>query len=158
MAIKYSTMTPLFKKLNFKGQTPVGVWQAPDSFREEMEAMKGETHFITTFNESAKLPFAIAFTTRQEELNLLSKIMDEHTEGDAIIWIAYPKGSSKRYPCDFNRDTGWEAWGAAGFEPVRQVAIDEDWSALRFRRVAYIQKMTRSFAISDEGKRKTGKI
>ena len=26
------------------------------------------------------------------------------------------------------------------FEPVRQVAIDEDWSALRFRNVAHIKK------------------
>jgi hypothetical protein len=33
--------------------------------------------------------------------------------------------------------------GDAGFEPVRQVAIDEDWSALRFRRVEYIKSMTR---------------
>ncbi len=33
--------------------------------------------------------------------------------------------------------------GAVGFEGVRQVAIDEDWSALRFRRVEYIKRMTR---------------
>jgi hypothetical protein len=48
--------------------------------------------------------------------------------------------------------------GAAGFEPVRMVAIDEDWSALRFRRVAHIKSMTRSprGAISRAGKRKTG--
>jgi hypothetical protein len=37
---------------------------------------------------------------------------------------------------------------------VRQVAIDEDWSALRFRRVAHIKKMTRSFAMTSEGKQK----
>jgi hypothetical protein len=27
---------------------------------------------------------------------------------------------------------------AHGFDSVRQVAIDEDWSALRFRRTGYI--------------------
>jgi hypothetical protein len=27
----------------------------------------------------------------------------------------------------------------AGFDSVRQIAIDEDWSALRFRRVEYIK-------------------
>jgi hypothetical protein len=32
----------------------------------------------------------------------------------------------------------------AGFEPVRQVAIAADWSALRFRRVETIKKLTRS--------------
>jgi hypothetical protein len=33
--------------------------------------------------------------------------------------------------------------GKAGFEPVRMVAIDEDWSALRFRRVEFIKTMNR---------------
>ncbi len=47
--------------------------------------------------------------------------------------------------------------GAAGFEPVRMVAIDEDWSALRFRRVEHIKKMTRSFAMTDAGKEKVRK-
>src|SRR5262249_31845303 len=63
--------------------------------------------------------------------------------GDAVIWFAYPKASSRRYRCEFNRDSGWAEVGKAGFESVRQVAIDEDWSALRFRRVEYVKKMTR---------------
>ena len=33
--------------------------------------------------------------------------------------------------------------GEAGFEGVRQVAIDEDGSAIRFRHVDYIKSMTR---------------
>ena len=33
--------------------------------------------------------------------------------------------------------------GKAGFEPVRMVAIDEDWSAVRFRRVEFIKTMNR---------------
>ncbi len=40
---------------------------------------------------------------------------------------------------------------------MRQVAIDEDWSALRFRRVDFIQTMTRSFAMTDAGKEKVAK-
>ena len=46
--------------------------------------------------------------------------------------------------------------GGAGFEPVRQVAIDEDWSALRFRRVAHVKSLTRSkaMALTDEGKQR----
>ena len=75
---------------------------------------------------------------------------------------AYPKASSKRYQCEFNRDTGWAAVGVAGFESVRQVAIDEDWSALRFRRTEYVKKLTRdaSRMSSEAGKsraRKTDK-
>ena len=37
---------------------------------------------------------------------------------------------------------------------MRQVAIDEDWSALRFRKVEHIKTMTRSFAATEAGKAK----
>ena len=64
--------------------------------------------------------------------------MAKKTKGDAIVWFAYPKGTSRKYQCDFNRDNGWDALKALGFDTVRQVAIDADWSALRFRRVEFI--------------------
>jgi hypothetical protein len=51
----------------------------------------------------------------------------------------YPKCTSRRYTCDFNRDTGFGALRRLGFDSVRQIAIDEDWSALRFRRAERIQ-------------------
>jgi hypothetical protein len=61
--------------------------------------------------------------------------------GDAVLWMCYPKKSSKNYHCDFNRDSGWEILGDYELEGVRIVAIDADWSALRFRKVAYIKKI-----------------
>jgi hypothetical protein len=77
--------------------------------------------------------------------------------GDGQLCFVYPKGSSKKFQCDFNRDTGWSVLGEKGFEPVHMVAIDDDWSALRFRRVEFIKKMTRSFAMTEVGKEKVGK-
>ena len=79
--------------------------------------------------------------------------------GDAVVWLAYPKGSSKRYTSTINRDTGWDSLGAAGFEGVRMVAIDEDWSALRFRRAEFIKSMKRDpkHAMSAVGKSKTAR-
>lgn len=97
----------------------------------------------------------LAFATRQEEVNQLAAQLG-HAPGDAAVWVAYPKSTSKKHRCEFNRDTGWQALGAAGFEPVSQVAIDQDWSALRFRRVEYIKRMTRGGAISAAGKARIG--
>jgi len=74
----------------------------------------------------------------------LSRQLAARLEGDATLWFAYPKGTSRRYTCDFNRDTGWDAVGRIGFEPVRQVALDEDWSALRFRRAEFIKSLRRA--------------
>jgi hypothetical protein len=78
-------------------------------------------------------------------------------EGDGVVWFVYPKSTSKRYKCEFNRDNGWLAVGEKGFEGVRMVAVDDDWSALRFRKVHHIKTMTRDFAMTDEGKAKATK-
>jgi hypothetical protein len=45
--------------------------------------------------------------------------------------------------CEFNRDKGWGVLARSGFDCVRQVAIDEDWSALRFRRIEFINHRAR---------------
>jgi hypothetical protein len=51
---------------------------------------------------------------------------------DGLLWIAYPKGTSK-VKTDVNRDRLWEATKPTGWRPVRQVALDDVWSAMRFR-------------------------
>ena len=78
--------------------------------------------------------------------------------GEAVVWFAYPKQSSKKYKSEIDRDHGWAALGAAGFEPVRMVAIDEDRSAVRFRRVDFIKTLRRpkKHALSKAGKAKAG--
>jgi hypothetical protein len=75
------------------------------------------------------------------------------------VWFAYPKGTSKRFKSTINMSTGWTALGEAGFESVRRVAIDEDWSAKRFRRVEFIKSMTRDkgWAMTSQGKNKTAR-
>jgi hypothetical protein len=46
--------------------------------------------------------------------------------------------------------------GKLGYESVRMVAIDEDWSALRFRKVEFVKIMTRdkSWVLTEQGKEK----
>jgi hypothetical protein len=38
---------------------------------------------------------------------------------------------------------------------IRQIAIDDDWSALRFRKPEHIKTMTRKFAVTEKGKERT---
>jgi hypothetical protein len=133
-------MTPLFKKLNLSSQTVIHVLNAPSSFEPQLAALQGVTVKRSVAGSSL---FAMAFVITQAELDVASRKLAAACRGDAILWLVYPKGTSKRYRCEFNRDSGWAVLGAAGFEPVRMVAIDEDWSALRFRRVEYIKTMTR---------------
>jgi hypothetical protein len=147
----------VFDKLNLKDQPDLVVLNAPDSFEPELQTL-GDREVRRRVAGSKPIAFALAFVKRQADVDQAATALVPRMAGDAILWFAYPKGSSKRYTCDFNRDTGWDALGKAGFEPVRMVAIDEDWSALRFRRAGFIKTMTRGkeHALSSEGRRKAG--
>jgi hypothetical protein len=146
-------MSPLFKKLNLSTQSTIHVLNAPDSFEPALAALEGVTIKRTLSGTSE---FAMAFVMTQAELAYASAELAQACPGDSVLWMVYPKGTSKKYKCEFNRDSGWPALGEAGFEPVRMVAVDEDWSALRFRRVEHIKSMARNpaGAISKAGKRK----
>ena len=130
-------MSPLFKKLNLGTHAVIHVLNAPKSFEPELALLKGVT---VKRSVSGPADFAMAFVITQAELDAASEKLAAACVGDAIVWMVYPKGSSKKYHCEFNRDSGWPLLGAAGFEPVRMVAVDEDWSALRFRRAEHIRK------------------
>jgi hypothetical protein len=134
-------MSPLFKKLNLGGHALIHILNAPQSFEPELALLKGVT---VKRSVTGPASFAMAFVITQAELEAASSKLAAACAGDAILWMVYPKGTSKKYRCEFNRDSGWPMLGAAGFEPVRMVAVDEDWSALRFRRVEHIKTMTRS--------------
>lgn len=125
-------MTPLFKKLNYKeGQTIVCL-NAPDSFQPALEEMRSETAIIQNEKEITVVNFAMVFATKQAEVDHFAVLLAPKCEGDALLWFCYPKGSSKKYKCEFNRDNGWQVLGQLGWEGVRMVAIDEDWSAPSF--------------------------
>ena len=47
----------------------------------------------------------------------------------AAFWVAYPKAGR----ADINRDSLWPILADYGMRPISQVAVDEVWSALRFR-------------------------
>ena len=146
-------MPSVFQKLNLKDQSEIVVVNAPASFEPELAALAGVS-VLRDARAAKVISFAIAFAIKQKEVDAAAKAITAKASGDAVIWFAYPKGSSKKYTCEFNRDTGWAELARAGYEPVRQVAIDGDWSALRFRKVEHIKTMTRSFAATEAGKAK----
>jgi hypothetical protein len=49
-----------------------------------------------------------------------------------ILWVAYQKGSSK-VPTDLNRDILHKEMEKKGFDGVSLVALDDTWSAMRFK-------------------------
>ena len=64
---------------------------------------------------------------------------------DGVLWFCYPKKTSKKYHSDIDRDHGWKILNDSGLNGIRMVAIDKDWSALRFRNKKYIKSTSGRF-------------
>ena len=148
-------MADVWGKLNLKQQQEIVVVNAPSSFEPEIKLLAGVT-VKRTPADVKQIAFFLGFVTTRKEVDALAKVVAKKTLPDAVVWFAYPKGTSKKYTSEISRDAGNESLGAAGFEPVRLVAIDEDWSAKRFRRAEFIKTMTRpeEWRFSKAGKNK----
>ena len=151
-------MADVWRKLNLKDHDEIVLVNAPASFEPEVKALDG----VTVKRKPADvktITFFLAFVTKQKELDDLARVVAKKSVPDVVVWFAYPKSTSKKYTSEIGRDTGNEALGGAGFEPVRMVAIDEDWTGKRFRRVAFIKNLTRdpSALVSKEGKKRVAR-
>ena len=144
----------LLKKLNHKNQIEILLINPPESF----EHIEAEINKIIEVNENLEgdkpLLFVLAFFTKKSEIREVTEKLMKKVNKVSLVWLCYPKKSSKNYKSDITRDTGWEIMGEYSYEPVRQIAIDDDWSALRFRPITEIKEFTRDqkMILSEEGK------
>lgn len=132
--------TALFNKLNFKEQKEIFILNSPAEFKEEMDAMKQHTVVKCRATEIRTISFALIFVQSAADVNAGIKAISKKLLPDALLWFAYPKGSSKKYKPTINRDKGWDLLLQMDYDAVRAVAIDEDWSALRFRKTEFIKR------------------
>lgn len=151
-------MEQLLKKLNYKSHEHVLILNLPN---DGLQQWKSEfPNAVFTFEE-VKLPidFVIVFCQNEIDVEASARLLVPNLAEDAPLWFCYAKGSSKKYKSTINRDRGWNSLGQYNYEPVRQVAIDDDWSALRFRPVKFIKTMTRNeqMVLSEEAKKRLEK-
>jgi len=132
-------MSKLFKKLNLQDQQEILVLNSPESFYKELEQLE-DVHIYKDLEEVESVKFVLTFVKSAQEIAKLTQPVSKKATGDAVIWFAYPKTTSKKYNVQINRDHGWNALEKTGFKAVRQVAIDQDWSAIRFRRKDFVGK------------------
>ena len=152
-------MNSLAKKLNIKDQNTLLIDQLPPDLKHLKNELTIETgiEVVLEINSTLPIEWCLLFVQKKNDIKILFDRVRVHMEGDAMLWFAYPKKSSKKYKSDITRDEGWELIGQHGWEPVRMVAIDEDWSAFRFRKVEFIKNITRNaeMALTTEAKTRT---
>lgn len=88
---------------------------------------------VTPLLKTKKIDFALIFAFSQKQLKEILKEVIPALHTDAKFWIAYPKASSK-IASDLSRDASWDFIVEHGFETVHLVAVDNLWSAARFKK------------------------
>jgi hypothetical protein len=124
------SLSPLAKKLQIKPGNRVLVLNSPADAPAALEPLPEGAEIATTIRGEFDVVLLFAHHSKDLERHV-PKAVKAVREG-GILWIAYPKKSSK-VDSDLTRDVGWGAVEEAGFVGVSQVAIDATWSALRFR-------------------------
>ena len=132
-------MDNILKKLRYGEQERIAVLNAPEELHDRITGLLPDVQIDTEVNARYLYDFMIAFTPGSSDVEELGPACIHNLSDDGKLWMAYPKRSSRRYKTDINRDRGWEIVTETGFRPVSQVAIDDDWSALRFRNSKYVK-------------------
>ena len=85
----------VFAKLNLSDQSEIVVLNAPESFAPELRRLRGVA-IRRDLTGSRGVSFSLAFVTRQAEVDAIAQFLARVAQGDAVVWFAYPKGTSKR--------------------------------------------------------------
>jgi hypothetical protein len=114
----------IFKKMKARAPCVAAVMHAPSDYPRPSEfdwSDTGQADLVHLFVES-----------REQFKERFSQAANACKE-DGALWISYPKSKGKTL-YDINRDSLWNLLLAAGFHPVSQIALNEEWSAVRVKR------------------------
>ncbi len=114
---------PLGKKLGLKAGQRAVILGAPEGYERRLEGAKA----------SGKGEVVLVFARDSRALAGLAKKAAAALADGGALWVAYPKKTSG-IATDLSRDAGWDALKKEGWEGVSLVAVDERWSAMRFKR------------------------
>lgn len=81
---------------------------------------------------AGNLDFIQSFITSRKDLEASLQGLKTALKRDGLLWITYPKGTSKT-KADINRDSINAYAKTVGLQGVAMISIDDTWSALRLR-------------------------
>ena len=130
------TTNPIAKKLGLKPGMRALMVGAPAGYLKLLAPLPED---VVVFGATkGAYQFVQLFATRKSEIKKSTPKLLKHAARGALVWITYPKKSSG-VESDLYREEVWDAMKGTGWGVVSAVAIDEVWSALRFRPVEDIK-------------------
>jgi DUF3052 family protein len=118
---------PVAERLQIKRERRLAVIGASAALEKTVGAAKARA-------DLAKADVVLLFASERVALDAKLPDVLKKMPATAIFWVAYPKLSSK-LAADLSRDIIHALAPKHGLDTVSQIAIDEDWSALRLKRV-----------------------
>ncbi|HEV8165424.1 MAG TPA: hypothetical protein VGR74_13415 [Actinomycetota bacterium] len=118
-----STKSPA-EKLLIKPDT--AVWSSYPSRLDLIQPLPEDVRLVDRLEQATT---ALVFADDAGSLRDILAAYQDQLARPGVFWVAYPKGNRT----DLNRDSLWPILGEYGMRPISQVAVDEVWSALRFR-------------------------
>lgn len=131
------TQSTLVRRLQIKPNHRVLLLGAPDGHAASLEPLPEGATIATAARGTFDVVHLFVRQARDLEKNAPKAIAAVKEGG--LLWISYPKKSSG-VETDLTRDVGWKVVEDAGWGGVAQVAIDETWSALRFKPEAMVAR------------------
>jgi hypothetical protein len=119
----------LAQKLQVKSGKLI-VMNAPQGYAEQLA--KGLKDLTVSTRAAGQAEAVLLFVNSLAEVDKLTLRAGQLVKPEGMLWIADAKGASK-VKTDVNRDRLWAAVQPIGWQPVRQIALDEVWSAMRFK-------------------------
>lgn len=121
-------MTPLASKLQIKAGSRIALVNAPEGYAERLQPLPDRAEVVDL---RPGLDVVQVFAHDRAELERVAGAFGSVRDG-GLLWVCYPKGGRKA-GTDLNRDRLWERMSQDGLAGVTLVAVDDTWSAMRFR-------------------------
>ncbi len=121
----------LAKKLGIKAGYKLLVLNAPEGYMATLGELPEGTEVKSS--GGGTFDFVQVFVYNKKEIDKHATEAARSVKAGGLLWFCYPKKTSK-IKTDVTRDQGWDSVFRAGLVGVAQVAVDETWTATRFRR------------------------
>jgi hypothetical protein len=127
----------LVKKLQIKPAHRVLLVNAPINYDELLQPLPTEVQLLT--NAEGTYDVVQLFVMNSDELQRDLVWLQDHLRSDTIFWITYPKKSSG-IVSDLEMMQSWNETSKYGLSGVAAAAINEIWTALRFRPSSQVKR------------------
>lgn len=122
----------LLEKLQLTDERNLLIQGLPSSIEKQFMKL-AFAKCLTPLLKSKKIDFALVFAINEQQLRGIVQEVLPALRADGKFWVAYPKPGSK-IATTLTRTSSWGCITGAGYEIVRDVAIDHVWTAVRFKK------------------------